>query len=206
MQLHANEDVGIDRIEQKSRDDVSMAFRSACNIIRLAERHYEPVEDPQAAYDDFIKNVEDRKGVWEFINIKMLLRWKEYVVSNRTQIKILPDQYDSEYDAINRMWKECALLFPKCFSFDQVCCSIFEYSVPHDENRQIIYRMAKACKRCGQNIKHSPAKCTKTEIYCLGRNVEFNISCSECGLLTHTTERCTSTGRNNLFAAFNVDD
>ena len=207
QQLHRGGDVELNTRPQKSRDDVSMALRQVCNMIRQADDDV-PVDredDLDAIYDEFITAISQFKGQWQFINIRLLLDWKRYAMQG-AQIAIIGTVYDLELDAIDGLWRQCASLYRLCDDFDQVCCSIFDYGKPRDDLLQRIYTLASACIRCGHSSDHPLATCRKKDIRCLARPTLFNISCSICGLFTHSSEQCTVSEKRHRYPAFYVDD
>jgi len=211
LNLHENNDDDLFNInDQRTQDDIMIkGLRNICNVIRQAEK--EPpltaAENENEVYGEFLERMKDTIQPWQFIQMRSLLEWHERFDTGdgaRGVIKIAP-LVATQAEAGIIMFKQCIKYLPSCHEFRQVCCSVFEYSVPRDDILREVYKKAPVCFRCGHATKHSPAKCTRKDIRCLARTTAFNVSCSVCGLLTHPAEKCTVT-KQMKYSAFNTDD
>ena len=147
-----------------------------------------------------------RRGVWHFVNIRLLLEWRDRCDTEAMKKERIGLECETIDAADEIMWKQCITLLPMCTDFDQVCCSIFEYGMPRDAMLRRIYQTADVCSRCGSVVKHTPSKCKRNWRGALSRDVVFDISCSICGLLTHTAEKCTASAKQQCLIAWNIDN
>jgi hypothetical protein len=194
--------------EQKANDTIITNMREVARLIREADKDAAPsnAQSPQDIYDELVERIRKRRGVWHFVNIRLLLDWQERCTATKMRATCIGNACATIDAADAKMWKECIALLPGCTNFDQVCCSIFEYTVPRDAMLRKIYLAAKVCIRCGSAVKHKASKCKRVLRGVLSRDVVFDVSCSICGLLTHTAEKCTAWAKQQRFIAWNIDN